>query len=82
MKKWPETLSFLHKAVKLLPPVSLKGMADLDMVLDEMWSVTQERDELPDRSGQYGGICPQEPGRGFCGDARLSTSSTPPSVFW
>ena len=32
------------KAVKLMPPVSIKGMADLDLVLDEMWSVT--RDEM------------------------------------
>ncbi len=31
-------IGLLHKAVKLLPPVSIKGMADLDMVLDELWS--------------------------------------------
>ena len=37
-------IDLLHKAVKLLPPVSIKGMADLDLVLDEMWSVT--RDEM------------------------------------
>lgn len=37
-------IALLHKAVKLLPPVSIKGMADLDLVLDEMWSVT--RDEM------------------------------------
>ena len=35
-------IGLLHKAVKLLPPVSLKGMVDLDMVLDELWRVTQE----------------------------------------
>ena len=33
-----------YKAVKLMPPVSIKGMADLDLVLDELWSVT--RDEM------------------------------------
>ena len=37
-------IALLHKAVKLLPPVSIKVMADLDLVLDEMWSVT--RDEM------------------------------------
>ena len=35
-------IALLHKAVRLLPPVSLKGMVDLDMVLDELWSVTRE----------------------------------------
>lgn len=35
-------ISLLHKAVKLLPPVSLKGIVDLDMVLDELWKVTRE----------------------------------------
>lgn len=37
-------IDLLHKAVRLLPPVSIKGMADLDLVLDELWSVT--RDEM------------------------------------
>lgn len=35
-------IALLKKAVKLLPPVSLKGLVDLDMVLDELWSVTRE----------------------------------------
>lgn len=35
-------IGLLHKAVKLLPPVKMKGLVDLDMVLDELWSVTQE----------------------------------------
>ena len=35
-------IGLLHRAVKLLPPVSLKGMVDLDMVLDEQWAVTRE----------------------------------------
>ena len=35
-------IGLLHKAVKLLPPISLKGMVDFDMVLDELWSVTRE----------------------------------------
>lgn len=35
-------IALLHKAVKLLPPVSLKGLVDLDMVLDELWDVTRE----------------------------------------
>ncbi len=32
----------LKRAVKVLPPVSLKDMVDLDMVLDELWAVTRE----------------------------------------
>lgn len=43
-EKMARDIALLHKAVKLMPPVSIKGMADLDMVLDEMWSVT--RDEM------------------------------------
>lgn len=35
-------ITLLHRAVKLLPPISLKGMVDLDMVLDELWEVTKE----------------------------------------
>lgn len=35
-------IGLLHRAVKLLPPISLKGMVDLDMVLDELWAVTRE----------------------------------------
>ena len=32
----------MHKVVRLLPPVSIKEMVDLDLVLDELWKVTQE----------------------------------------
>lgn len=35
-------IALLHKAVRLLPPVSYKGLVDLDMVLDELWSVTKD----------------------------------------
>lgn len=35
-------IGLLHKAVKLVPPVSIKEMVDLDMVLDELWMVAQE----------------------------------------
>lgn len=35
-------IGLLHRAVKLLPPVTLKGLVDLDMVLDELWAVTRE----------------------------------------
>ena len=35
-------IGLLHKAVKLVPPVSIKDMVDFDMVLDELWQVTQE----------------------------------------
>ena len=37
-EKMARDIDLLHKAVKLMPPVSIKGMADLDLVLDEMWS--------------------------------------------
>ena len=29
-------MALLHKAVKLVPPISIKGIVDFDMVLDEM----------------------------------------------
>lgn len=36
-------ISLLHRLVSLMPPVaSLKNLVDLNMVLDEMWSVAQE----------------------------------------
>lgn len=37
-----QDIGLLRKAVKLLPPVSIKGLVDLDLVLDELWRVTQE----------------------------------------
>lgn len=40
--KMARDIGLLHRAVKLLPPVSLKGMVDLDMVLEELWAVTRE----------------------------------------
>ena len=43
-EKMARDIDLLHKAVRLMPPISIKGMADLDLVLDEMWSVT--RDEM------------------------------------
>ena len=35
-------IGLMHKAARLLPPVSIKDMVDIDMVLDELWRVTQE----------------------------------------
>lgn len=35
-------IGLLRKAVKLMPPISLKGLADFDQVLDELWNVTRE----------------------------------------
>ncbi len=35
-------IRLLHRAVKLLPPVNMKELVDLDMILDEMWTVAQE----------------------------------------
>lgn len=36
-------IAFLHRAVKLMPPISnMKGLVDMNEVLDEMWVVAQE----------------------------------------
>lgn len=35
-------ITMLHKAVRLVPLVPIKGIVDFDMVLDEMWAVAQE----------------------------------------
>lgn len=35
-------ISLLRRAVKLLPPMALKDLVDLDLVLTELWKVTQE----------------------------------------
>lgn len=35
-------IGLLHKAVRLLPGEAIKGLVDLDLVLDELWRVTQE----------------------------------------
>lgn len=35
-------IGLLRRAVKLLPPVALKDLVDLDLVLKELWRVTQE----------------------------------------
>ncbi len=35
-------IGLLRRAVKLLPPVALKDLVDLDLVLAELWRVTQE----------------------------------------
>lgn len=38
-------ISLLHRLVKLMPPIGdlrIKNIVDLDMVLDEMWTVAQE----------------------------------------
>ena len=41
-EKMARDIGLLHRAVKLVPPVSLKELVDLDMVLDELWAVTRE----------------------------------------
>ncbi len=35
-------IGLLHRAVKFLPPMNMKGLVDLDQVLDELWNVAQE----------------------------------------
>ena len=33
-------IGLMHKVVRLLPPVSIKEMVDLDLVLDELWKLS------------------------------------------
>lgn len=35
-------IAFLHRAVKLMPPINMSGLVDMNQVLDEMWVVAQE----------------------------------------
>ncbi|MCD7981051.1 MAG: AarF/UbiB family protein [Clostridiales bacterium] len=35
-------ITFLHRALKLMPPINMTGLVDLGQVLDEMWAVAQE----------------------------------------
>lgn len=35
-------IAFLHRAVKLMPPINMNGLVDMNQVLDEMWVVAQE----------------------------------------
>ena len=39
-------IGLLRRAVKLLPPVAIKDLVDLDLVLTELWRVTQEEMSL------------------------------------
>ena len=43
-------IGLMKKAVKLLPPVSIKEAVDLNLVLEELWRVNPGRDEFPDGS--------------------------------
>ena len=61
-------IGLMHKVVRLLPPVSIKEMVDLDLVLDELWKVTGGN-EFPYRGSQYRGVPSQEQRCGFCGYA-------------
>ncbi|MDD2980745.1 MAG: AarF/UbiB family protein [Hespellia sp.] len=35
-------IGLLHRAVRLMPPISIKNSVDFNMVLDEIWAVAQE----------------------------------------
>lgn len=50
-------IAFLHRAVKLMPPINMAGLVDMNQVLDEMWVVAQEEMNFLGRSGKYGRIC-------------------------
>lgn len=47
-------IGLLHRLVKLIPPVGdFKNLVDLDMVLDELWSVARGNG-FSERSCEYG----------------------------
>ncbi|MCC8151833.1 MAG: AarF/ABC1/UbiB kinase family protein [Lachnospiraceae bacterium] len=35
-------IAFLHRAVRMMPPINMTGLVDMTQVLDEMWVVAQE----------------------------------------
>lgn len=41
-EKMARDIALLRKVLKWMPPVSVKGLADFDLVLDELWAVTRE----------------------------------------
>lgn len=59
-------IGLMHKAVRLMPPVSIKGMVDLNMVLSELWTVTQEEMNFLTEAANMAGICKKEQRCGFC----------------
>ena len=64
-------IGLLHQAVKLLPPVSLKGMVDLDMVLDELWDVTKEEMNFLTEAANMEEFAQKNSGIAYIGTPRL-----------
>lgn len=62
-------ISLLHKAAKLVPPGTIKDMVDINMVLDELWTVTQQEMNFLLEAASMEGICPAQSGCGFCYNA-------------
>ena len=74
-------IGLLHKAVKLVPPVSLKDMVDLDMVLDELWMVTQEEMNFLSEASNMEEFARKNQGIVFVETPRLYREYTTPHVL-
>lgn len=35
-------MAFLHRALRVMPPINMNGLVDMNKILDEMWMVAQE----------------------------------------
>lgn len=35
-------MAFLHRALRVMPPINMSGLVDMNKILDEMWMVAQE----------------------------------------
>mgnify|MGYP000578679523 CR=1 FL=1 len=46
-------IAFLHRAVKLMPPINMAGLVDMNQVLDEMWVVAQDEMNAVQANNDY-----------------------------
>ena len=74
-------IALLKKAVRLLPPVSLKGLVDLEMVLDELWSVTREEMNFLTEAANMEEFAKNNQSVSFVGVPRLYQEYTTPHVL-
>ena len=74
-------ITMLHKAVRLVPPVPIKGIVDFDMVLDEMWAVAQEENEFSYRGFEHGRVCKEQQGHRISLQHHVYTENTQHRVF-
>ena len=67
--------------MKLLPPVTIKEAVDLNLVLEELWRVTQEEMNFLTEAANHGGIFPQKQKRSLCKTPILTGNTPPPNVL-